>query len=366
MEDLEERALSLSPIKPRLYKRYVEEISGWLPFLDLLISRPIWAKSFTKTPTRPFYLEVYRKPTHGNRYIHFHSAHPYTLKRNVLRGLWLRAKRLLRHHPKQLKLELNHLKRTFIHSDNAYPPVVINRWFHQFERQLMKNPSLINLPSRKKSQAQPGRKGGNVSDQSAPFGTKQVDRSDNLDSQNVEEEIVGTPWVPTLFSPYVPGVSERMRSLASKYGVRSWFSFSGKLAEKLCKFKDHLHQSKSQFSVYSVSCNCGVRYVGESARNLKVRVHEHQLRSSKSAITLHVNESNEAENTDDHGIETKATLVLSQEKNRRKRRFMESISIKAKALRLCNTGPSAYVSDVWNPALPRIAESFPSAMDSLD
>ncbi len=31
-----------------------------------------------------------------------------------------------------------------------------------------------------------------------------------------------------------------------------------------------------------------MRYVGESGRNLKVRVHEHKLRSSKSALSLHV------------------------------------------------------------------------------
>ncbi len=131
--------------------------------------------------------------------------------------------------------------------------------------------------------------------------------------------MVRAPWVPTLFSPYVPGLSEIMRSLASRYGVRSWFSFSGKLSEKLCNFKDYLHQSKSQFAVYSVSCNCGVCYVGETAQNLKVRVHdEHQLRSSGSAIMLHVNEKNESENTDAHGIEPRETLVLMQEKNRHK------------------------------------------------
>ncbi len=106
--------------------------------------------------------------------------------------------------------------------------------------------------------------------------------------------------------------------------------------------------------------------MGESARNLKVCIHEHQLRSSGSAITLHVNEKNESENTDAHGIEPREMLVLMQEKNRRKRQFMESISIKAKAPRLCNTGPSAYISDVWDSALPRIAESFPPAMDNLD
>ncbi len=38
-----------------------------------------------------------------------------------------------------------------------------------------------------------------------------------------------TPWVPTMFGPYVPGLSECLRTVASKYGVCSWFSYRGKL-----------------------------------------------------------------------------------------------------------------------------------------
>ncbi len=394
MEDLEDRALSLAPEKPRLYKRYVDDIliiwdklrgsfnslleimnqmhldiiltaeeesSGRLPFLDILIARPMWAESFTNDPpTRPFYLEVYRKPTHGNRYLHFSSAHPDTLKRNVFRGLRLRANCLLRNHSKQLALEIAYLKRTFTHADNAYPPVVVNRWLRQFQRQLSENPSLLNLPTAKKRHQKQNSNLGIGSDQ---LGS---DQPEKVDQVNGEELPVRTPWVPTIFSPYIPGLSEIMRSLASRYGVRSWFSFAGKLSGKLCNFKDYLHQSKSQFSVYSVRCNCGVRYVGETARNLKVRVREHQARSSGSAITVHVNDENEAENTERHGVDPRETLVLTQERNRRKRRFMESIVIKAKRTRLCNTGPSAYVSDVWDSALPRVAESFPLAMDNLD
>ncbi len=118
MENLEQKALSACPVKPCLFKRYVDDIlliwnialghynilldllnqqhpdihqtteeedRGSLPFLDLLISHPL----STDLVTRPFSLAVYRKPMHGNRYIHYMLAQPLSLKRNILRGLWL-------------------------------------------------------------------------------------------------------------------------------------------------------------------------------------------------------------------------------------------------------------------------------------
>ncbi len=109
MEEIEERALAACPVKPRLYKRYVddvvvvwdsetgtyhmlldllnaqhsditltieEEVAGSLPFLDLLITRP----TFSETLRCAYSLAIYCKPMHGNRYIHFESLHPFTLK----------------------------------------------------------------------------------------------------------------------------------------------------------------------------------------------------------------------------------------------------------------------------------------------
>ncbi len=104
---------------------------------------------------------------------------------------------------------------------------------------------------------------------------------------------VSTPWVPTLFVPYVRGLSERLRSVCAKYSVRSWFSYQGMLQETVSQFKDPFHCSKSQNAIYSVSCDCGMHYVGESARNLKIRIHEHAQKSSKSTISLYILESNE-------------------------------------------------------------------------
>ncbi len=106
-------------------------------------------------------------------------------------------------------------------------------------------------------------------------------------------------------------------------------------------------------------------------RNLKIRVHEHALPSSKSAISLHVRDSlaaieeikkvnPEFEPEDNHEVLPESTIVISQERNTRKRKFIESICILSKAPRVCNLGPSAEVSHMWNPNLTCVARALPA------
>ncbi len=186
-------------------------------------------------------------------------------------------------------------------------------------------------------------------------------------SQDVADEgngrlLNGKPWLPTVIAPYVPGFSKRLHSLSAKFGVWSWYSYGGKTRDSVCNFKDSFHYSKAQNSVYSVSCNCGTHYVGESKRNLKIWIHEHCLKSSKSTISLHVHSENEQlaiENLPEmHRINELSANVISQEKNYRKRRFMESVCIKSKSAKLSNTGGLVGVSDVWDLSLPHIAKTL--------
>ncbi len=133
----------------------------------------------------------------------------------------------------------------------------------------------------------------------------------------------------------------------------------------MCHFKDILHFSKAQNSVYSVSCDCGSHYVGESKQNLKIRIHEHSLKSSKSTISLHVHTENEQlaiENFPEmHRINELSANVISQEKNYHKCRFMESVCIKSKSAKLSNVGGSVGVSDIWDLSLlhsPKLLETW--------
>ncbi len=378
---MEEKVLSIFPVRPRLYKRYVDdiiviwdaengpysvlldllnaqhedimlttedEVNATVPFLDLLITRPHLRVNGTP---QPYSLAVYRKPTHGNRYLHFDLSHPFTLKRHVFRGLWLQAEQLLRNHPRQRAAEIDFLCRVFIRGCNGYPPVVIRRWLCEFGRELQRKPALLNLPIRT-NKNRPVNLDISAHLTNATGIDSQSQQLDEMD-QEVPQGDQPTPWVPTLICPYIPGVSERLRSLAARFGVRNWLSYSGKLSENFGTYKEQFHSSKSRFAVYALDCSCGAKYVGESGRNLKIRVREHKRPTSKSALSVHIREAR-----DDHTIEENSTTVLTQEKNLCKRRFMESAVIKAKSRRLCNNGPSVYVSDTWNPSIAKLARSL--------
>ncbi len=90
-------------------------------------------------------ISIYRKPTHADRYLHYASAHPMPLKRDVLWGLWLRAQRLLANFPQHLKAELSYLKRSFCSLKNGYPPEEIDKWMSEFRSQLRRNPQLLEV-----------------------------------------------------------------------------------------------------------------------------------------------------------------------------------------------------------------------------
>ncbi len=100
--------------------------------------------------------------------------------------------------------------------------------------------------------------------------------------------------------------------------------------------------------------------MGETARNLKVRIHEHRLKSSKSTLSLHVCAANELLRLqhlpEDHEVDGMSTTVICQERNLRKRKFIESVVIKSKAPKLCNLGGSVGVSGVLDPSLPMVAK----------
>ena len=117
LEFFEELALSTAPSKPKLWKRYVDDIfcivkrdstkellthlnkirptirftieeekDGALPFLDTLLKRD---------KDDRLNISIYRKSTHTDRYLHFKSHHPIHVKRGVVRCLHERARRIV-------------------------------------------------------------------------------------------------------------------------------------------------------------------------------------------------------------------------------------------------------------------------------
>ncbi|MCP4652952.1 MAG: hypothetical protein GY858_06160, partial [Candidatus Omnitrophica bacterium] len=88
-------------------------------------------------------LSIHRKVTHCNKYLHFRSNNPISLKRNVFRGLSLRARRLLKNHPQSLQKELNYLNETFGNARNGYPQHLLQRWSGKLAREVKEKPDLL-------------------------------------------------------------------------------------------------------------------------------------------------------------------------------------------------------------------------------
>ncbi len=252
------------------------------------------------------------------------------------------------------------MKRTFTDPSNGYLDVTICKWFPSFEWEIVANLAILELPVR----SAPLRGTGDDLETDSGHTVTRSQQSDcapnSIQTQQNQRQLGrygrSALWAVTLFCPYIPGVSERLKSLSARCGIRHWQSYGGKISDLVCNFKDKFHCSKSMFSVYTISCFCGTCYLRESGRNLKIRLHEHSLKSSKSSISLHMKDENEKEKDNKHKINPESATLITQERNIRKRKFIESACIKARRASLCNTGPSLAISDVWDPSLPKIAK----------
>ncbi len=112
--------------------------------------------------------------------------------------------------------------------------------------------------------------------------------------------------------------------------------------------------------MYCANCSCGAQYVGETNRNLKVRLSEHKQNSSKSALSIHIQEHKH--DSSPHEIVPHNTIILAREKNNLKRKITESLCIQHKAARLVNLGTSVELPDVWM----RCAEVLRNQLADID
>ncbi len=106
-------------------------------------------------------------------------------------------------------------------------------------------------------------------------------------------------------------------------------------------------------TVYCAKCRCGIEYIGESHRNLKVKLAEHEKRNSDSAFTDHLFIDKKV-----HKIVPRQTLVLAQEKQSLKRKIVETLCIRTYEGNLCNTGPSVDLELAWDTCLDRVGREL--------
>jgi hypothetical protein len=263
------------------------EIDGKLNFLDTTI--------YEKADRSIGYC-VHRKATHTNKYLNFSSFHPMAHKIGVIDTLLTRAFRLS---------DEAHLSEEIIHTidileNNGYPEkLLLKRLKHVKDK--------VNAPS-------------------------------NLPKTNQSRIIL--PWTG-------PVTSKITKFLKKNLQVELGFYPGIKLCRILCNAKEK--QKKVICGVYSIKCaNCPSVYVGETGRDVMIRIGEHQqdIRRAairKSPVAFHMHENG-------HELDIQSHKIITQERRKYYRKFKEAIYIK-QALEKMNTSKGMPISPFWSSTL---------------
>ena len=84
--------------------------------------------------------------------------------------------------------------------------------------------------------------------------------------------------------PYTEGVSEDIRRVCRKFGMKVVFRSGLSLRSMLTKVKDTLVLEKKSKVVYQVPCSCGETCIGETLRRLEMRMKEHRDACQKGTL----------------------------------------------------------------------------------
>ena len=239
---------------------------------------------------------VYRKPTHTERYIPFSSHHHPKTITGVLRCMKDRAHSIC--DAESRKPELHHLKDVFL--ANGFLARLVKKTLSTLSQAPHSPPLPIQPP------------------------------------QN------------TLCTPYVRGVSEKLKRICAPLNIRMVFTPAYTLKRTLMKVKNCVPEEKKKAVVYHVPCkDCCKLYTGESKRTLKVRLAEHKRAVQKSdvnnGIAMHVANTN-------HSIDWVNARVVKTVPGYWERRITEAILIK-KSQKPMNLDNGLLLPSVWNPVL---------------
>ena len=243
-----------------------EESNSCLNYLDLQIF---------KKEDGSLRFNIFRKPTHTDKYLDFNSDHPLVHKHSVIRALVHRAEKLCDDEFK--KQEMSHISK--ILQINGYPMNEINRISKKVTD---KRPTMNNANS-------------NVSTDKPSFTSV----------------------------PYISGISERISRIFKKYDVNIAHLPTRKLKNELCHLKDKRKVGEKAGVVYKLDCkDCDARYVGETGRQVQDRMIEHQrdiaIRKKVSKVYEHVSSTG-------HNFDFDQVSILDSSNHKKIRLHLESI-----------------------------------------
>lgn len=237
-----------------------KESRGQLPFLDILLSREEDGSISTS---------VHRKATHTDQYLSFHSHHPASHKRAVVRTLMCRAEALSSSGVSRSQQE-KHVTQAL--QRNGYPKGFIHR-------------------------------------HTCP----QPDRRDPCDRETRV----------SLTLPYLNGLSESIRRVLAPLAIQVTFRPFRTLRQELVHPKDPVPANRRKGVVYSIPCaECPRAYIGQTGRSLGHRLQEHRraLKNgdlAASALAEHVFSC-------DHQVDLSKAVVIDTHTHTQTRCMLES------------------------------------------
>ena len=293
MEDFEEKAIRTAPHPPDIWLRYVddtftvvheyniEEFTAHINAIDPHIQFTFEVEEESKLSFLDVQIvlkddgslktQVYRKPTHTDQYLNWHSNHPLEHKRSVVRTLMQRVDNIVSSEEDKQD-EINHIQQAL--AANAYEP-----W-------------IFKIPQKEKKK----------------------------ENQNT---VRGVSHHTPIGVPYVKGLSETVVRLLKTEGINAYHKPYNTLRSMLVKPKDRTPKGELSGLVYHIKCaNCDHHYVGETARNLETRFKEHTTRKSTNST---VKEHLEVEG---HSCNIEDVIILEKEDNWYRRRVKEAIHIR--------------------------------------
>ena len=209
------------------FTKEIEE-NGKIPFLDCLVTRD----------NNELRTTIYRKPTHTDRLLDQSSYNPTSHKATTIRTLTRRAQ-LVCDSPDSLTDENKYL-------DNVFNKNNYNRDFIRHNTYRNSEPNATNTNA--------------------------------------------TP-VTTATIPYIKGTSETIARILQPYNIRVAHKPITTLRQLLTNVKDKDEPSDRRGAVYKIKCcDCQATYIGETGRNLNVRLTEHKRATRNGDINNHIAE----------------------------------------------------------------------------
>ena len=240
--DLDNTLSVFNNAHPNIKFTYENEHQDQINFLDVRLM---------KREDGSIQRSVHRKNTWNGQYIHFESFVPLKQKRNLIKCLTIRARRICTEDT--IESELKTLEEIFV--QNGYP--------FRFVKRNME--SVVQTPEKFTAE----KKKVYIT---LPF------KGDTI------TEIVTRRLQTAIESTYP--------------AAQLCISFRGNTVTRI-NLKDTLPRLTTSYCVYSFECSCGASYVGRTTRRLSERIREHQPdrlykrmdKTSASAIGLHLAES---------------------------------------------------------------------------